>query len=133
MKKIYYLLSFLSFFLISLSSEGSGRIDLGFGLTAFATTKITGSEIAILAMQNNKLSTGNFKNKNAVQLFVKYDKDFLDFLGARAGLSYKMVRKRADPKYTYNSDDGNFDRPFPTCEIFLSPPIDQELYQLTMS
>ena len=58
--------------------------------------------------QDNRISTGTYKNTNAMQLFVSYDKDFLSMLGMRAGFAYKTVRKRTASVYIYDRDDGNF-------------------------
>lgn len=108
MKKIQYLLLFV----LALSSKGfvlaSAQLNFGLGISPYARTEIGGSPLAMTAYKDNRLSTGTYKNKNAMQFFVTYDKDMMSFFGFRAGFSYKRIAKLTDTSFTYNYDDGNF-------------------------
>jgi hypothetical protein len=108
MRKIQYLLLFI----LALSSKGvllaSAQLNFGFGISPYARTEIGGSRLAMTAYKDNRFSTGTYKNKNAMQFFVTYDKDLMNSFGFRAGLSNKRIAKLTDSTYTYNHDDGNF-------------------------
>jgi len=108
MKKIDYFLLVITCLATSFPIYASAQINLGFGVTPFATTKITGSKLAMTSYNDNRLSTGNYKNFHALQFFVSYDKDLMSFFGFRVGASSKTIQKRTDSKYTYDRNDGNF-------------------------
>ena len=80
MKKNQYLLLLV----IALSSKGfllaSAQLNFGGGISPYARTEIAGSPLAMTAYKDNRFITGTYKNTNAMQFFVTYDKDLDEFI-----------------------------------------------------